>query len=149
MQDNVHSKRLMELYDEIQAPTDFMRLNLEDMPQKKIDLGCWGCRLAAPTVFTYRRTLNMSDEEIARAAIDICVNARISTRHVCEGLVRINLESLLFVVDHQPKLTASLFCAFAFHGSCGEINEPEFLYSIKVDPNYPPWNVRKFSELLN
>lgn len=141
MENGVHSKRLMELYDEIKAPSDFMRYNLEDIPQPKLDLACWGCRIAAPTLFLYRRTMNMSDEQIARGGIDICVNARISTRHVCEGLVRINLESLLFVVDNQPKLTANIFCAFAFHGSCGEINEPEFLYSIKVDPNYPTWNV--------
>lgn len=141
MQHGIHSERLMELYDELQAPPDFMRLNLEDIPQPKIDLACWGCRIAAPTLFTYRRDMNMSDEQMANAAIDICVNARITTKHVCEGLIHMNLESLLFVVDNQPKLTANIFCSFAFHGSCGEIKEPEFLYTINVDPNYPPWNV--------
>lgn len=141
MQNGIHSARLMELYEELSPPSDFMRLNLEDIPQPKIDLACWGCRIAAPTLINYRRVLNMSDEEMAKAAIDICVNARITTKHVCEGSIQINLESLLFVVDNQPKLTANIFCAFAFHGSCGTINEPEFLYSIKVDPNYPVWNV--------
>uniref|UniRef100_A0A336KIJ5 Sphingomyelin phosphodiesterase n=1 Tax=Culicoides sonorensis TaxID=179676 RepID=A0A336KIJ5_CULSO len=132
-----HSTRLMELYNELKAPSDFMRLNLEEMSQKKIDFGCWGCRIAAPTLFIYRRINKMSDEEIEKAGIDICVNAKISTPHVCEGLIKMNLEPILFVIDNQPKLTGNIFCAFALHGSCGEIKEPEFLYSIKVDPNYP------------
>ncbi|XP_063704801.1 sphingomyelin phosphodiesterase-like [Culicoides brevitarsis] len=145
MENGVHSARLLELYDELKPPSDFMRMNLEDIPQPKIDLACYGCRIAAPTLFNYRRVLHMSDEYIERAAIDICVNARITSKAACEGLIRINLESLLFVIDNQPKLTASTFCAFAFHGSCGRITEPEFLYHITVDPNYPVWNESQVS----
>lgn len=136
MKNGVRSERLLELYQIIQAPPEIVRYNLEDIPQEKVDVSCWGCRIVVPTFFLYRRNLQMSDEDCEKSLIDLCINIKAASPHVCRGLIKINIEPILFVLDNQPKLTPNIFCAFAFQGSCGVINEPEFDYSITVDTNF-------------
>lgn len=137
METGVRSQKLQDIYDSIPAPRHSLRYNWEDMPEPDADLSCIGCRTVVPTFLNYRRVLKWSEDRLAKAAIDICTGFGIEKENVCVGAIYGNLPSMVYVIDNEPRVNAINFCAIAFQGSCGSVNDPAFDFEITVDENGP------------
>lgn len=137
-----HTKELLEIYHELSVPEDLKRFDygvheLEDIPVEIENMKCLRCLATMPTFFDYRRVHGWSAEQIAEAAIDVCVGTG-GNRTVCNGVVRNHIESTLFIIDHQHRLTPEIFCAIYDQGRCGEVIDSEFDLKISVDRTAPP-----------
>lgn len=55
------------------------------------------------------------------------------TSGVCRGLVDLNVEALVYIIDARPSLTATNICAFVLQGECGAL-DPSLSFTVSVNP---------------
>jgi hypothetical protein len=85
-------------------------------------LRCIACRGTLAYLLT-RRRMGDSRDNLAWSAIKICRLATSFSQEVCEGLVNINIDTILFVIDSRPKITQKSICALFLQKECGELDE--------------------------
>lgn len=142
METGVHISDLLQIYHELSVAPELRRYDagvheLEDIPDEIESRKCLRCLTTMPTFFDYRRVHKWSSEKIAEAAIDVCVGTG-GNATVCRGVVYNHIESTLFIVDNQLRLTPEIFCAIYDQGRCGVVSDPEFDLKISVDRVAPP-----------
>ncbi|XP_070493048.1 sphingomyelin phosphodiesterase 1-like [Chironomus tepperi] len=85
-------------------------------------LRCIACRGTLAYILG-RRRMGDSRDNLAWSATNICRLATSFSIEVCEGLVNVNIDTILFVIDSRPKLTQKSICALFLQQECGELDE--------------------------
>jgi hypothetical protein len=83
---------------------------------------CLGCR-ALISYLLMRRRLGDRKENIARTAIITCRLVTSYSQQFCEGIVNLNIDPIIFIMDARPQLTSKSVCALVLQGECGDLDE--------------------------
>jgi hypothetical protein len=89
------------------------------------------CRTYLATLIRDRRN-GASEEQLAASAINMCGIVTSFTPEVCVGVVNLNVESLVYIIDARPSLTATNVCSMVLQGECGTI-DPSFAFTVNVN----------------
>jgi sphingomyelin phosphodiesterase len=58
------------------------------------------------------------------------------TGSVCRGVVDLNVESLVYIIDARPTLTATNVCSLVLQGECGAV-DPSLSFTVNVNQGSP------------
>lgn len=95
-------------------------------------LGCAACRTYLASLIRDRQN-GRSQQDLANSANQMCRIVTPFDAQVCRGLVDLNVEALVFIIDSRPSLTATHMCALVLQGECGAI-DPAMTFSVNVNP---------------
>lgn len=98
-------------------------------------LGCLACRTYLASLIRDRQN-GASEQELASSAISMCRVVTSYSIEVCEGVVNLNVESLVYIIDARPGLTATSICSMILQGECGTI-DPQFAFTVNVNQGAP------------
>lgn len=120
---NENQARSRESYGNAKAGTDSRNL-----PSTK----CLACR-AGFSYLLMRRRLGDSKSNIERTAVGVCRLMTSYPDEVCTGIVKLNIDSVIFIIDSRPKLTATSICALIMQGECGPLDS-SLDFKLKISP---------------
>lgn len=103
-------------------------------PEKSI-LTCAACRIYVASLLADRRN-GAPAEDIADSAFGMCMLITSFSEQQCRGLMDINLDTMVYIVDSRPSLTAHQMCGLALQGQCGAL-DPSFSFTLSVSPGQP------------
>lgn len=78
------------------------------------------------------RRLGTPKTVIKNSAIQICRQATPFPQHVCSGVINLNIDIMLYIIDHRRELKADTVCAIIFQGDC-KVKDNRFEWSIDID----------------
>lgn len=104
------------------------------LPDQAI-IGCLACRTYL-AVLIRDRLNGATEQELMDSATNICGIVTPFGETVCRGLVELNVESLIFIIDSRPTLTATQICSLILQGECGAV-DPMFAFNVNVSPGQP------------
>lgn len=94
-------------------------------------LGCLACRTYLASLIRDRQN-GASEQQLANSAINMCGIVTSFTPEVCQGVVRLNVESLVYIIDARPSLTATNVCSLVLQGECGNL-DPSLSFTVNVN----------------
>jgi sphingomyelin phosphodiesterase len=94
-------------------------------------LGCLACRTYLASLIRDRRN-GATQEELASSAVNMCGVVTPFTSEVCQGVVNLNVEALVYILDARPSLTATNICALVLQGECGTLDQ-SFSFTVNVN----------------
>lgn len=100
-------------------------------PEEAI-IGCAACRTFLASLIRDRQNGN-SQEQLANSATNICTTLTSFGAGVCRGLVELNVEALVYIIDARPSLTATQVCGMVLQGECGTLDNI-FSFTVNVNP---------------
>lgn len=106
-------------------------LNLSLRPEQAI-IGCAACRTYLASLIRDRQN-GRSQEELANSAVSMCNILTSFTPAVCRGVVDLNVEALVYIIDSRPSLTATNVCSLVLQGECGAL-DPSLSFTVNVSP---------------
>ena len=128
----VRSERLNEIFSSLQhSSVANRRQEVEDMDDEDVGIFCIVCRSALTAVLALRR-MGVEGEQLAEIALEICVTFDIQTPEVCKGLIDLNIESILHIVDSRSTVDAEMICSLVLQGECGAL-DPAIDFTVEVD----------------
>lgn len=77
-----------------------------------------------------------TEQELAASAIGMCRIVTSYSIEVCEGVVNLNVEALVYIIDARPGLTATSICSMVLQGECGTIDS-QFAFTVNVNQGAP------------
>lgn len=96
-------------------------------------LRCMACR-GTLGYFITRRRLGDSKENLARSATMMCRLGTSFSQEVCQGLINLNINQILFIIDSRPNLNQKSICSLILQPECGELDES---LNFKLDISAP------------
>lgn len=93
---------------------------------------CLACRNGISYLIRRRRMGDRS-ENIARTASIVCKLLTSYSNEVCRGIVNLNIETAIFIIDSRPKLTGAKVCSLVLQGECGDIDK-SLDFQLKISP---------------
>jgi hypothetical protein len=127
------SVKLAEMMHFLKFPKMLRRYELEDAPEEYGAITCLGCKAGVNIILDYRRR-GKDENFLNKVAIDLCKGLNIQPDEVCEGIVPINLEPIIYIIDSRPKLGGEAICALILQGSCGDLPQ-EIEFRVNIDQN--------------
>lgn len=82
-------------------------------------------------------------EELADSAFGMCRLVTDFSEEVCRGVINLNLDPMMYIVDARPTLTATQMCGLVLQGECGNL-DPMFDFSVNVSPGQPITQSKSF-----
>jgi sphingomyelin phosphodiesterase len=76
---------------------------------------CYYCNLAVDLVIG-ERLLGLTAETLAKEAEYLCVHLGIESRRVCTGVIDLNLDVFLYIIDNYPNITSNRICGSVLQG---------------------------------
>ncbi|CAO1438478.1 unnamed protein product [Diamesa hyperborea] len=131
----VRSKVLTQMFDLMQIDEQFHRNEFDDLPEKYTTATCLVCRAGVGTLLRNRRN-GQTEQQLKTSAIDLCKSFSSQSDEVCSGLIDLNFEALVFIVDNRPSLTGNTICSLVLQGECGE-PAAELGFTINVSQGSP------------
>jgi sphingomyelin phosphodiesterase len=120
-----------EMFNKYAATLPNPKLAGTEDPDKAI-LGCAACRLYVSSLMSDRRN-GAGEQQLEDSAFNMCRIATSYSIEMCRGIVRLNVEPVIFIVDSRPSLTATQMCALVLQGDCGTV-DPSFSFTVNVNP---------------
>lgn len=77
-----------------------------------------------------------TQQEMEDSAFRICRLATPFSEELCRGVIRINVEPLLYIIDSRPTLTATQICGMVLQGECGTLDNT-FSFTVNVNQGPP------------
>lgn len=74
-----------------------------------------------------------TQEDLANSANTFCNLLTSFGPGVCRGLVDLNVEALVYIIDARPSLTATQICGMVLQGECGTLDNV-FSFTVNVNP---------------
>lgn len=74
-----------------------------------------------------------SEQELVNSANTICAQITDFSPTVCRGVIEKNVESMVFIIDSRPTMTAAQMCGFILQGECNENPDPMFNFNVNVN----------------
>ncbi|KAG5672941.1 hypothetical protein PVAND_003028 [Polypedilum vanderplanki] len=96
---------------------------------------CLVCR-AGLGYLLMRRRLGDSQANIERTAIAVCKILTSYPDEVCSGIVRINMDSVIYIIDSRPELSSTTVCALIMQGECGALDK-SLDFELTISPATP------------
>lgn len=103
-------------------------------PEKSV-LSCAACRIYIASLLNDRRN-GATAEELSNSAFGMCRIVTDYSEEMCRGIVNLNTDPMIFIIDARPTLTANQMCSIVLQGECGAV-DPQFLFTVNVSPGPP------------
>ena len=128
----VRSERLNEIISSLQhSSVANRRIEVADMEDEDVGIFCIVCRAALTLILALRR-IGIGGELLGEIALEICIIFNIQTQEVCKGLIELNIESIIHIVDSRSTVNAEMICSLVLQGECGPL-DPEIDFTVEVD----------------
>lgn len=127
------SVKLTEMMEFLKIHDSLRKLEIDDVPEPYGLITCLGCKAGVNIILDYRRR-GKDEAFIVKVAIDLCNGLNIQPAEVCEKIVPINVEPILYIIDSRPKLSGDGICALILQGTCGDL-PPELEFKVDIDEN--------------
>lgn len=75
-------------------------------------------------------------QQLADSASGMCRIVTDFSEDMCRGIVTLNVDPMIFIIDARPALTATHMCSIVLQGECGAV-DAQFLFSINVNAGPP------------
>lgn len=98
-------------------------------------LTCTACRVYVASLLADHRN-GAPPEQLADSAINMCRIVSPFPEAVCSGVINLNLETMIYIVDSRPTLTATQMCGLVLQGECGAL-DPMFSFTLAINPGPP------------
>uniref|UniRef100_A0A182ITL9 Sphingomyelin phosphodiesterase n=1 Tax=Anopheles atroparvus TaxID=41427 RepID=A0A182ITL9_ANOAO len=116
---------------------------LRELPTAREGAFCGICRGFGGSVLELRRE-GASREEMYNTTVELCTMLNLQEEDVCRGLIELNIDPLLYIVDNRPQLTSASLCAVVFQSDACTLDDPTFSgWTVDVDPNGTPVTASK------
>lgn len=137
-----HTKKETPLYSALlkifEVPNELKRIDGPDAPVPRNDIMCTLCMTVLDTYMGEIRN-GATAQEMTDLVVELCNALAIQPPRVCQGLVELNVDTFMFIVNGRPNLQANQMCGLIFQNlDCGDADMSGFEYSINVNPNTPP-----------
>ncbi|XP_026477056.1 sphingomyelin phosphodiesterase-like [Ctenocephalides felis] len=116
------SKKLQKLTDLLLKPSD--------------ENDCAKCQILA-TFAIERRRNGTSNAEMNSLMNDMCIRFKYMDRKMCENMIYMHLDIVLYIIDNTPGLTSSQVCGLAYNTGHCTLTDPRFDWKIDIDNNKP------------
>ncbi|EGI64819.1 Sphingomyelin phosphodiesterase [Acromyrmex echinatior] len=81
----------------------------------------------------------MSMQDIKNKMIKICTLLKLQSPQVCDGVITINLPTILYIIDSKPNLTADTICGVLLESPFCPLNNNEFNWTVNIDDGPPKY----------
>lgn len=105
------------------------------------------CTICQSTLsaFIMLRRQGMSQNDIEKSIIKICVLLNFQTERVCTGVVKLNAPIILHIVDSKPNLNANTICGVVLESKSCPLKAKEYEWTISLD-NIPDRTITRKEE---
>lgn len=130
------SPQLEGMLKMMQLPPIFGKLEFSELPPDVAIMSCLACRSFMALILQRYRSGSHTVEELKQDAVNQCMSLTTYGIVVCEGVVELNYEIFLHIIDARPSLTANQMCSLVLQGECGD-PDPSFNFNVNVSPGPP------------
>ncbi|XP_049773538.1 sphingomyelin phosphodiesterase-like isoform X5 [Schistocerca cancellata] len=114
---------------------------LTDLSPKDQLTTCVLCDVIVNAFMEYYKN-GKSKDELEALVVDACVTLNIETEEVCSGVIGSNVDTVVYIVDNKPTLTAKQICSVLLQDlDCAE-TDPSYEWTVDIDlgekPQYVP-----------
>ncbi|XP_058058895.1 sphingomyelin phosphodiesterase-like [Anopheles bellator] len=136
--DAVMSPRFRELIDSVRIAPEERGYELRELPTAREGPFCGICRGFGGSLLEFRRE-GASRQEVFDTAFELCALLDLQAPDICRGLIDLNIDQLLYIIDNRPNLPISSVCAVIFQSGACDLNDANFsAWSVDIDPNGTP-----------
>ncbi|XP_055710731.1 sphingomyelin phosphodiesterase-like [Phlebotomus papatasi] len=128
-------KTLVKVFE---VPNELVKFEGPEVPIPRDETMCILCNAVFGEFVNRRRVQGQSRDEIAAFAKEFCNALGIFPSRVCDGVIEINADIIVHIMDNRLDFDESHFCAFVFQSMNCEADMSGFEWSINVNPNQPP-----------
>lgn len=107
-----------------------MAFEIENSVMSK--MSCTACKAGATLLQSYIKS-GKSKDEIIKTIFQYCVNLRIQSAQVCEGVSRLFGNEVIYVLK-RTNLGADEICSFIIGEACGDIYNPYHEWEVELPP---------------
>uniref|UniRef100_A0A182P3A7 Sphingomyelin phosphodiesterase n=1 Tax=Anopheles epiroticus TaxID=199890 RepID=A0A182P3A7_9DIPT len=116
---------------------------IRELPTAREGPLCAICRGFGGSVLEFRRE-GASREEVFNTTVDLCTMLNLQEESICRGLIELNIDTILYIVDNRPDLSSASLCAVVFQSGACLLDDPTFSeWQVDVDPNGTPVTASK------
>lgn len=116
--------------------SSFGKLDLGEFPPELAIMSCVACRSFLALILQRYRSGSHTVEEIKQDAVNQCMSLTTYGIVVCEGVVELNYDIFIHIIDARPSLNANQMCSMVLQGECGDPDQ-SFNFQINVSPGPP------------
>nr|XP_023022925.1 sphingomyelin phosphodiesterase-like [Leptinotarsa decemlineata] len=95
-------------------------------------VSCTACKAGAGLLQHYTRT-GKSEKEIKKTIYRFCVNLKIQSPRVCEGITELFAGEVIYVLS-KVKIGADEICSFVIGDACGDVYNPYHEWEVMFPP---------------
>lgn len=129
---------LRTLVKVFEVPNELVKFEGPEVPIPRDETMCILCNAIFGEFVNRRRVQGQSRDEIAAFAKEFCNALGIFPSRVCDGVIEINADIIVHIMDNRLDFDESHFCAFVFQSMNCDADMSGFEWSINVNPNQPP-----------
>ncbi|GAB0097653.1 Sphingomyelin phosphodiesterase [Sergentomyia squamirostris] len=129
------TKVLLEVFE---VPKELTKFEGPDGPVPREDAMCVLCNSVFGNFIDRRRIDGQSRDEIAAFAKEFCAALQIYPPRVCDGVVELNADVIMHIVDNRPEYDETHLCAFVFQNLNCAADMSSFEWTVNVNANKPP-----------
>ncbi|XP_011865141.1 PREDICTED: sphingomyelin phosphodiesterase-like isoform X2 [Vollenhovia emeryi] len=130
------SEEFQQLIHSLALPTSLQRDEWHTFIGKESKDICIVCKSILNSIIECRKQ-GMSAGDIRCKVIKLCTQLNLATERVCDGVITINLPTVIHIVDSKPNLTATVICGVILESKSCPLNDEEFNWTVNID-NGPP-----------
>ncbi|XP_043663777.1 sphingomyelin phosphodiesterase 1-like [Vespula pensylvanica] len=93
---------------------------------------CTICKSILQTFIKFRQQ-GMSENDIAKNVIKLCVLLNFQTERVCTGIVKLNLPIILHIIDSKSNIHASDICGIVLESKSCPFNVKKYEWTVPID----------------
>ncbi|KAG5670651.1 hypothetical protein PVAND_000899 [Polypedilum vanderplanki] len=132
----VRTRQLEQMLAMMQITKEFARVEITELDAEAAIMSCVACRATVGLLLQQYRSGARDKEQIIEDSIGICIDLTSYSVIVCEGVIRLFADHLIYIVDARPALTANQMCSMVLQPECGD-PDPVFDFTINVSPGPP------------
>ncbi|XP_049533199.1 sphingomyelin phosphodiesterase-like [Anopheles darlingi] len=141
--DGVMSTRFRELIDSVRISPEERGYELRELPTAREGPFCGICRGFGGSLLEFRRE-GATREEVFETAAELCAMLDLQAPDICRGLIDLNIDPILYIIDNRPELPIGSVCAVVFQSGACDLNDENFSsWSVDIDPNGTPVTASK------
>uniref|UniRef100_A0A182Q737 Sphingomyelin phosphodiesterase n=1 Tax=Anopheles farauti TaxID=69004 RepID=A0A182Q737_9DIPT len=116
---------------------------VRELPTAREGPLCAICRGFGGSVLEFRRE-GASREEVFSTTVELCTMLNLQEESICRGLIELNIDPILYIVDNRPDLTSASLCAVVFQSGACVLDDPTFSsWQVELDANGTPVTASK------
>uniref|UniRef100_A0A182X154 Sphingomyelin phosphodiesterase n=1 Tax=Anopheles quadriannulatus TaxID=34691 RepID=A0A182X154_ANOQN len=116
---------------------------IRELPTAREGPLCAICRGFGGSVLEFRRE-GASREEVFNTTVELCTMLNLQEESICRGLIDLNIDTILYIVDNRPELSSASLCAVVFQSGACVLDDPTFTeWAVELDPNGTPVTASK------